>query len=216
MSRVVSGRQPVRGYLVSGDGNGEANSLPGRDGNGDVNLSVVRRQYQSRLGFRPRAPVSVPPTSAERRARSDWQGCEIVYRSWELIDLSVTVVPGNRNALTTEVLRTGKDMNLEPGGLRRSEAQISHRLRVQARRQDQGFPIGWGGEHALGKSRRARRLALERERRRTAEIWIWAERRMWRELGGRISKGYFSPWSTLLGFVLGTTGLTVTSTQAAP
>ena len=45
---------------------------------------------------------SSPPSAAERRHRADWADAEMVYRSWEMVELSVTSVPGNANAITLE------------------------------------------------------------------------------------------------------------------
>ncbi len=49
---------------------------------------------------------SSPPTPAEKRSRGEWSEATTVYRSWELLDLSVCSTPGNKNTLTTEVLRS--------------------------------------------------------------------------------------------------------------
>lgn len=41
-----------------------------------------------------------PPTQAELRARPELEGCETVYRKWELAEYSGVSVPGNADALT--------------------------------------------------------------------------------------------------------------------
>jgi hypothetical protein len=49
---------------------------------------------------------SSPPTAAEKRARGDWANADLVYRDWELIEVSAVTIPGNANTLTTEVIRS--------------------------------------------------------------------------------------------------------------
>lgn len=47
-----------------------------------------------------------PPTPQEIRARPDLASCEMVYRSWKLMELSAVAIPGNANALTMGVERS--------------------------------------------------------------------------------------------------------------
>lgn len=49
--------------------------------------------------------VSSPPSREEMRVRPDLQDCQTVYRSSELAEVSAVAVPGNANALATEVAR---------------------------------------------------------------------------------------------------------------
>lgn len=46
-----------------------------------------------------------PPTKAEIRARPDLEGCETIYRKWDLIEYSATPTPGNSDCLTLMVAR---------------------------------------------------------------------------------------------------------------
>lgn len=48
----------------------------------------------------PDADQSGPPTRDELRARPELEACEVVYRSWELIEYSGTSCPGNPDTLT--------------------------------------------------------------------------------------------------------------------
>lgn len=43
-----------------------------------------------------------PPTREELRHRPDWEGVDTVFRDWELIEISGTVLPGNAEALTCD------------------------------------------------------------------------------------------------------------------
>ncbi len=49
---------------------------------------------------------SSPPTYAEKRARDEWGDAELVYRDWELLDISVCSTPGNANTITLDILRS--------------------------------------------------------------------------------------------------------------
>jgi hypothetical protein len=73
-----------------------------------------------------------PPTPTEKRARPDWNEAHTVYRSWELLTLSVCSTPGNANTLTTEVLRSmyGTRTNTSSVFTERSLASIRHGLRT--------------------------------------------------------------------------------------
>lgn len=46
-----------------------------------------------------------PPTRAEIRARPELEGCETIYRKWDLIEYSATPTPGNSDCLTLLVQR---------------------------------------------------------------------------------------------------------------
>lgn len=42
-----------------------------------------------------------PPSRDELRSHPEWEGVDTVYRDWDLIEFSGTIVPGNAEALTT-------------------------------------------------------------------------------------------------------------------
>jgi hypothetical protein len=81
--------------------------------------------------------VQSPPTPGERRARADWSDTEMVYRRWELAELSVTALPGNVNCVTQEVIRSAR-------GLARPAAEVNRELtalimRLYGTTRDQGY-----------------------------------------------------------------------------
>ncbi len=46
-----------------------------------------------------------PPTKQEIRSRPELEDCEVIYRKWDLIELSATPTPGNSDCLTLLVSR---------------------------------------------------------------------------------------------------------------
>lgn len=48
---------------------------------------------------------SSPPTIAEKRARPELEGCDMIYRKWELTEYSLVSIPGNADATTIMVSR---------------------------------------------------------------------------------------------------------------
>lgn len=46
-----------------------------------------------------------PPTREELRSRPELEGCETIYRKWDLIEFSATPTPGNSDCLTMLVSR---------------------------------------------------------------------------------------------------------------
>jgi hypothetical protein len=47
-----------------------------------------------------------PPTASEIRNRPDWAKTSLVYRTYELAEVSATAIPGNANCLTQDILRS--------------------------------------------------------------------------------------------------------------
>lgn len=48
----------------------------------------------------PDVDSATPPTTSELRSRPEWEGADLIYRSWDLAEFSGTVIPGNAEALT--------------------------------------------------------------------------------------------------------------------
>ena len=108
------GLDQIRGTLPIGTGwvktRRAENDLIGKTKfGGDQFSQELFDQYESGniRGWSIKAGVkeASPPTKAEIRARPELEGCEVIYRKWDLIEYSATPTPGNSDCLTLLVAR---------------------------------------------------------------------------------------------------------------
>ncbi len=108
------GQDPIRGTVPIGSG-----WVKVRRSEGDMlgKTSFAKDDFSSQLfdaykegtirGWSIKAAVqeASPPTKEEIRSRPDLEGCEMVYRKWDLIEYSATPTPGNSDCLSLLVSR---------------------------------------------------------------------------------------------------------------
>ncbi len=108
------GLDPIRGTVPIGSGWAKVRRAQ-RDMIGKT--SFAKDEFSNQLfesykdgtlrGWSIKAGVhqSSPPTQDELRAMPELEGCEMVYRKWDLIEFSATPTPGNSDCLTMLVSR---------------------------------------------------------------------------------------------------------------
>ncbi len=114
------GQSPTRGPLAVANATSiERSTFRGRQcvvvdarfWDNDPFTKALKHAYEEKLqrGWSIRAIPSVqsPPTTEERRAQPELAQCDLIYRKWELLEISTVSVGGNSSCLTQEVFRSG-------------------------------------------------------------------------------------------------------------
>ena len=159
------GLDPIRGTIPIGNGwvktRRAENDMLGKTSFGkddQFSCEELFDQYESGniRGWSIKAGVkeASPPTKAEIRARPELEGCEVIYRKWDLIEYSATPTPGNSDCLTLLVARgliTATE-GFVPTGCRNSRPKYTP--------NDTSIPMAWSGGSSSLMERRSSRFPI--------------------------------------------------------